>query len=605
MKICHFFSPVEVGPESDLFMAQPRVYESMLTASRHATNLENSPVSELDLVAIPVESRDLSVVPGQGFIHAPTLERNLTSLGGEFTKPLPIFADLCAAALSISDADVFVYTNCDIGLQPHFYQFVCEQLRHFEAIAVNRRTIDDSEQNRHSLASCLAEVGKKHPGFDCFVMRRDFLQVADFREAVVGGNWIGRVILANVLARHKSFRVFIDEHLTFHLGDDRAWNSSTSNPIHSHNERCLVEICESALAAGCENSSAMEALVSQHVKGRALRFDGAFVNSFSTVPERLQQDPVFVTGFPRSGTTLMQLLLATQGLLTAPETHFYRILRQLNLEHSTWLNQTDAQRFVTHLESAVDLSGLKFEISGSGCGVDDLFVRTVTYLMEGQGNPSTQRWMEKTPDHVHSLFRIREDYPRVKSVYMIRNPIEAFDSWRRVASGWGGQEKSILELCQMWQASIASAKAFKRDFPNELMFVKLEDLQKTPRSVVQKVCGFLGIPFHAELLDDREEYSDIAIGRGESWKKESAGAIATKDASEFRALTEHEKRMVGIALGETMREFSFPIPEAKLDSFDAGDFIEILRSVDSIAVEPGIRNRVSGLVRAAKGRLLG
>ncbi len=44
-----------------------------------------------------------------------------------------------------------------------------------------------------------------------------------------------------------------------------------------------------------------------------------------TVPDRhLSQNPIFVVGYPRSGTTLLQALMATQGnLATFPETHFF------------------------------------------------------------------------------------------------------------------------------------------------------------------------------------------------------------------------------------------------------------------------------------------
>ncbi|NBL01166.1 MAG: hypothetical protein EOM50_24880, partial [Erysipelotrichia bacterium] len=45
-------------------------------------------------------------------------------------------------------------------------------------------------------------------------------------------------------------------------------------------------------------------------------------------PVLLRQDPVFVVGYPRSGTTLMQSLLATQdSTISLPETHFFTLVR--------------------------------------------------------------------------------------------------------------------------------------------------------------------------------------------------------------------------------------------------------------------------------------
>ena len=43
--------------------------------------------------------------------------------------------------------------------------------------------------------------------------------------------------------------------------------------------------------------------------------------------ENLSQNPIFIVGFPRSGTTLLQSLLCTQkGVVSFPETHFFDII---------------------------------------------------------------------------------------------------------------------------------------------------------------------------------------------------------------------------------------------------------------------------------------
>lgn len=235
--IAHIINPVVVGETSDLHAAQPVTFESMQLAQDHA---EGNVAVELYSAQFP---EDRGLVPGW---ITPTgdLDRSILDVGN-FGHPrhLPLIKDILDRLYEASTADYFIYTNVDIALMPHFYTAVAQLIETgLDAMVINRRTIAKSPSDPAHLPLMWAQAGEKHPGYDCFVFRRDAYPHFDLGTACIGANWIGKVLLANVHAHAQNFRIFEDLHLTFHLGDDRSWKVPHFSDYDRHNESTLLKI---------------------------------------------------------------------------------------------------------------------------------------------------------------------------------------------------------------------------------------------------------------------------------------------------------------------------------------------------------------------------
>ena len=88
------------------------------------------------------------------------------------------------------------------------------------------------------------QVGMSHPGWDCFVIHRSLLKDFTTGNACIGAGWIGRVMLANLACLSRRFHVFTDLHLTFHLGNRRAWRQEIFRDYLLHNTRECAAILE-------------------------------------------------------------------------------------------------------------------------------------------------------------------------------------------------------------------------------------------------------------------------------------------------------------------------------------------------------------------------
>ena len=205
ISIAHIINPVVVGETSDLHAAQPVTFESMRRAQAHAAG---SVAVELFSAQFP---GDRVLVPAW-ITPTADLERSILDIGG-FERPrhLPLIKDILDRLHAASDADYFIYTNVDIALMPHFYTAVAQLIdTGLDAMVINRRTIAKSPSDPAHLPLIWAQVGEKHPGYDCFVFRRGAYPDFELGTACIGANWIGRVLLTNTHAHADSFQIFED-----------------------------------------------------------------------------------------------------------------------------------------------------------------------------------------------------------------------------------------------------------------------------------------------------------------------------------------------------------------------------------------------------------
>jgi len=232
MRLAHIVNPVVVDESSDLYVAQPVTFETMRVARKFARG-------QVDVTLFSAQyPEDRSLVPDD-FVQTPDLERSILDFGRfERRRKLPLLRDVLDRLYDASDADYLIYTNVDIALQPHFYLAVSQFIEQgYDALVINRRTITDSYQSVEEIPLMYAEAGEAHPGHDCFVFRRKQYQDYTLANVCVGAPWVGRVLLWNLACRSASFQEFNDKHLTFHLGNDKAWKAGHYADYAAYNER--------------------------------------------------------------------------------------------------------------------------------------------------------------------------------------------------------------------------------------------------------------------------------------------------------------------------------------------------------------------------------
>ena len=237
VRIAHIINPVAVAPESELGIAQPVTFESMRVAAEQASG---SVQVELYTAQYP---EDRAIVPPH-FTMTPDLERSAADVG-TFAVPrkLPLLGDILQRlGEAAPEADVYIYTNVDIGLVPSFYTAVAGLMGDHDAAVINRRTIPAELNSVDQLPLMYEEVGKRHPGHDCFVFNAALLRKIELGESVIGIPWFDAALLSNLDVHARRLRIYEDVHLTFHIGEDRTWRRAEFDDYRAHNRREVLRI---------------------------------------------------------------------------------------------------------------------------------------------------------------------------------------------------------------------------------------------------------------------------------------------------------------------------------------------------------------------------
>jgi hypothetical protein len=236
--IAHIIHPVVVKPPSDLIIAQPVTFETMRIAREFAQG-----TVDVALLATQYHDEDRLPLPGC-FTRIPDLKRSVADIKDfKKKKKLALIKDLLDTLYENSQADYLIYTNVDISPQPYFYQAVSDIIdRGHDAFVINRRSIPAAYSRLDEIPLMYAEVGKKHPGFDCFVFHRKLYKNLMLGDICIGTTKIGVTVITNLICRADNFKLFEDLHLTFHIGEVREWQEQRFNEYVEHNERQALTI---------------------------------------------------------------------------------------------------------------------------------------------------------------------------------------------------------------------------------------------------------------------------------------------------------------------------------------------------------------------------
>lgn len=218
LRIAHIVKPMAAKPGSEHAIAQPITLETMRRAKAAAKD-----VVEVEHWATGFPDEQ-SVIPSD-FQATTPLRRSACDIGTfRIPRPLPVFRDVLERLYDASQAEYFIYTNVDIGLQPHFYTEVARLIGSgYDAFTINRRTLPNHYSSTEQIPAMYAELGKPHPGYDCFVFRRDAYTSFILGDVCLGCGHVDLPLVCSMIAAARKFCDITDAHLTFHIGDSRTW----------------------------------------------------------------------------------------------------------------------------------------------------------------------------------------------------------------------------------------------------------------------------------------------------------------------------------------------------------------------------------------------
>jgi hypothetical protein len=218
-------------------------------------------------------------------------------------------------------------------------------------------------------------------------------------------------------------------------------------------------------------------------------------------------NPIFVVGFQRSGTTLLQSLLGAHSRIAAPpEMHFiFRIVRLASV-YGDLANDENMRRA---LHDTLNPPARAYYAS-TGFDEERIFrrahegERTMRGLLAAVLDDFAQqhgkaRWAEKTPgQRASDALKL---FPEAQIVHIVRDPRDAISS--ALTMPWTREDAATL--ADQWRTfTIDNSRCGLLAGPARVLQLRYEDLARDPDAALRMVMHFLGESFEPDAIGDAE-----------------------------------------------------------------------------------------------------
>ena len=265
--------------------------------------------------------------------------------------------------------------------------------------------------------------------------------------------------------------------------------------------------------------------------------------------------PIFVIGCPRSGTTLLRVMLnAHPSIAIPPENRFviplYRKRHKMGKPGSKRAARKMARTIGRRGRGLAKL-GLTFDQLKAGLvarrprDVAQAMDYAFSTFAEQRG---ATRWGDKRPSYFAFVDELAEMFPKAQFVYIVRDGRACAASLKRPPFS-----HSSATAMAVWLNSVhACQRSGQRLGPDRFIKLRYEDLVADTESTLRTLCTFLGEPFDPAMLNPEavvrdhvpsqfQQHAQIAAGVNtgsvEAWKRElSKAEVASFELLSGRAL---------------------------------------------------------------------
>ena len=258
---------------------------------------------------------------------------------------------------------------------------------------------------------------------------------------------------------------------------------------------------------------------------------------------------LFIVGSPRSGTTLLQSLLASHSEITSfPESHFFKYLVFKQRRWSLTLGALGIAplgakpRFKEFLHeiNQEQMQSILPSFALFSRQYAHAFVKVLDTLTKQQGKTI---WIEKTPGHLYCINSIEKLVPDAKFIHILRNGMDVVASQYEVTHKypeiWGGA-RDVDECVERWIKDVKISQSYVNR-PNHIL-VRYEKLLEDPQLMLTRICQFVGTDFDELMLQKYSNTYKRLVLSNEAWKASVKESIRSTNSKKFYEIFEEKQQ---------------------------------------------------------------
>ncbi|WP_184957962.1 sulfotransferase family protein [Nonomuraea endophytica] len=273
--------------------------------------------------------------------------------------------------------------------------------------------------------------------------------------------------------------------------------------------------------------------------------------------------PIFVIGCPRSGTTMLQLMLHSHPRIAVPpETRFLvpayyrrRIFGDLRVASARqalaqWIATDKNTKF---RELKIDKDEYVQE-SADGPGSLGSVIGTAFRMYADRFGKA--RWGDKRPSYVKQVDLLLRLFPDAQFVHLIRDGRDCVSSLKEMP--WYTLDS--FHAVSTWAEAMDAGAKLRKSMPEDSYYeLRYEDLTEDPTTEMKKLCHFLEEDFDQAMLSPREA-AQVAVPVHKVWHSNTHGEVTKSRVGSWSTrLEDWEIALCEQVLGERLEAMGYEL----------------------------------------------
>lgn len=347
----------------------------------------------------------------------------------------------------------------------------------------------------------------------------------------------------------------------FSSQDQAAIKALVETPTVPRREQCLATF---ALAKACERQGDWDATMNLYHKANQLSPDTDFepkkfaaaietqIRSFtpdnlSSQADRLPQGPtpIFILGLPRSGSTLVEQILASHSLVegTVEQPVLPSIKRK------------------AHVACAMTFQGSYFANHGDLSG-EDLTALAAAYISDGAlfRSENTPFFTDKLPFNFLHIGLIHKLFPHAPIIDIRRNPLDCgFSLYKQYFVKGSTFSYDLEHIGRFYNGYLKLMDYWEEILPNRIVTVHYETLVANPEQEIRALVKAIHLPFESACLNFHQTNRAVRTASSEQVRR----PINTDGIGAWRRVRKHLRPLENSLGADTLDRFADCVTASK------------------------------------------
>lgn len=289
--------------------------------------------------------------------------------------------------------------------------------------------------------------------------------------------------------------------------------------------------------------------------------------------DRVQwQRPIFILGNPRSGTSLLRLMLHSHSeICIPPESHFFLWLEDRYKEwNSNMLNNYIEDLFKSTKFETWNINREKLSTFLKEEHIDSYAkLNSLVYQFYASTHDSSKFtfWGDKNSLWIEKLDKIAFHYPNAFYIHIVRDGRDVACSYKSLnkkqfTSSYAPKlPNDVKSISKTWTKNIIAIDGFFNtnvDLENKIT-VRYEDLLRYPKKVLDKILKKLNL----DIEDEQVEFyakpkTDIEPNAFFEWKEKLQQPLDTNNIGKFKTeLTDNDKNVFVVGAKFVLKKYGY------------------------------------------------